>query len=1097
MTRGCPSLLLLALPGASVLGLACSDQSLGRFNTAPEASITSHSDGDEVLEAYEITVRGSASDPNHDTSQLEATWYLADQVACEASTPDEDGVTTCVVAPVPGREKLSLEVRDPDNAATSTSITLAVVPTLAPTATITSPTEDGRYYVDEKLTFEALVDDAEDDPADLAVVWESDLDGVLDLPGAPDSGGQVTTSGYLSVGQHALSLRVTDLSGKTGTDQVIVTVGQENSPPSCGITQPTDGLRVEAGTELVLSGWADDADQPLDSLSFDWDSSLDGSVASGAPSSSGAIDTTWFSASSGVHVLTLRVSDELDAVCTDTVSLTVGDPPAVSITSPADGSTVQLGATVVFQGQVADDSDAPEDLLLSWSSDLDGEWSTAAADSSGTATATTGSLSAGLHTITLAATDSDGAVASDTITLTVNQAPTAPVVHIEPASPLTDDDLGVVIDVAASDPEGDSLSYRTTWYRDSVEVTDYTGTTVPSSATARDQVWRVEVVASDGTAEGEVGSASVTVGNTPPELASASLSPGTVYTDDTITLSTSTADADGDEVDLDVQWYVGGSLVGASGSSLSGATWFDKGDSVYAVVTPADDGASGDSLTTDPVTVLNTPPVIDSLSVGPSSVGTDDTLSATVSTSDADGDAVSLSYQWTVDGAVVAESSSSLDGSTWFDSGDEIVLTVTPSDGEDDGDPVSSATIVVGNSAPRVDSISLAPDPLYTDDTLVATVATSDADGDTVSLAYSWVVDGSTVGASGSSLSGSTWFDKGQDIYVVVTPSDASGSGSAVTSDTVTVANTRPQVDSISLSPGSVYTDTTLTASVSGSDADGDGLSYSYAWTVSGSSTGETGSSLAGSAWFDKGDTVQVRITPDDGEEDGEPVDSATITVLNSPPSAPVVAIDPSDPVEGLDELWCELVTAATDADGDPVDHSFSWTVDGDDFTSASTTVHDDDTVPADETVADEDWTCTVATSDGEEAGGSDADTVTILSGDLDYSGLWELDSAVYYRCAYGLVLIDFESWYIEDDYPSISVTSTSSSQPGTMTGSFPTSSTFIGLRSIAGTCTETYQVSGTFVDEDTIEGDFSVSFSGGAWCFDCVDQSWEFTATR
>ncbi len=1093
------ALLPLTLPAAlslPVLGIGCSDQSLGRFNNPPEAAITSHATGDEALEGYTVTLRGSASDPDDSADSLDVTWYLGDQVACPTAAPDEDGLTTCSLAPEPGLDKVTLEVRDPDNATVSDSITLSVVPTEAPVAAIAEPVEDGRYYTDQKLTFQGRVSDAEDDADDLQLVWKSDLDGELDLDGGPDSSGLMTSSGYLSVGQHAITLTVTDLSGKTGADQVIIDVGEPNRVPTCSFTAPADGGRSQAGEAVLFEATASDPDQPADTLDFSLSSNLDASLASGNPASDGAIVLTLDTLGQGAHVLTLTVTDELDETCTDTISWTVGNPPSVVIEEPASGTRVDQGDRVVFVATVGDDADPPDTLVLDWSSSLDGSFSTAGADSSGTATASTSSLSAGLHLVTLTVTDSDGARATDTLNLTVNQAPSAPVVSISPADPLTDDDLGVVVDTDAVDPEGDPLTYRYAWFRNGVEATAWTGTEVSASATSKGETWRVEVSADDGSAEGPAGAAEVTVGNTTPSVDGVSLSPGTVYTDDTVTASVSGSDADGDSLSYSYSWTVNGAGISATSSSLSGSTWFDKGDEIAVTVTPSDGDDAGSAVSSDSLVVQNSPPEITAVSLSPSSVGTDDTLTASVSGRDDDGDTITYRYAWTVNGVSAGSDSSSLSGATWFDSGDEVQVTVTPDDGEDVGDAVSSATVTVGGGVPVISSVTLSPTTLTTNTTVSASVTASDPDGDSITLAYDWRVNGSSVGVTSSSLSGSSWFDKGDDVQVRVTPSDVDGSGSPVDSDTLTVQNSAPSVSSVTLSPSAVYTDDTITASVSGSDADGDSLSYSYSWTVDGVDAGGDSSSLSGSAWFDKHDEVQVTVTPSDGEEAGASRSSSVLTVRNSPPTAPVVAISPADPFEG-EALLCELDSPGSDADGDSLDYIFEWEVDGVGYGGATSTDWTDDTVPEDETLADEDWTCTVTADDGEATGGSDSDAVTIASGDSDYNGIWDLDSAISYSCALGYVAVSFDSWYIEDMYPDVDITSISSAQPGTMSGTFPTATTVAASRVLTGTCTETYQVSGTFTDSDTFEGTLDLTFTGGLYCLDCSTRSYEFTARR
>ena len=62
---------------------------------------------------------------------------------------------------------------------------------------------------------------------------------------------------------------------------------------------------------------------------------------------------------------------------------------------------------------------------------------------------------------------------------------------------------------------------------------------------------------------------------------------------------------------------------------------------------------------------------------------------------------------------------------------------------------------------------------------------------------------------------------------------------------------------------------------------------------------------------------VYVIVSVTDGFDTTTSI-SSTLTVSNTPPEAPVVTIDPSDPVSGED-LFCEVTSESFDADGDTV----------------------------------------------------------------------------------------------------------------------------------------------------------------------------------
>ena len=134
---------------------------------------------------------------------------------------------------------------------------------------------------------------------------------------------------------------------------------------------------------------------------------------------------------------------------------------------------------------------------------------------------------------------------------------------------------------------------------------------------------------------------------------------------------------------------------------------------------------------------------------------------------------------------------------------------------------------------------------------------------------------------------------------------------------------------------------------------------------------------------FQRGDLIGLTVTPNDGIDDGPSV-SSSLTIANSPPTAPTVELTPEDPVEGLDDLLCSVLIDSTDEDNDPVTYTYSWTLDG------QSTSHTTDTISATLTLAGDTWACTVTPNDGIDDGQPTSETVTIRS---DCSSL-ELDGA-------------------------------------------------------------------------------------------------------
>ena len=115
-------------------------------------------------------------------------------------------------------------------------------------------------------------------------------------------------------------------------------------------------------------------------------------------------------------------------------------PPAASILQPGDGSVYDEGETIQFVALVDDGQQSPEELTLSWISDIDGLLSEIPADAVGNALLTTANLTPGNHVITLRVVDKKATSGSDWIELTINDLEEAP--EIELISPM-DDENGV------------------------------------------------------------------------------------------------------------------------------------------------------------------------------------------------------------------------------------------------------------------------------------------------------------------------------------------------------------------------------------------------------------------------------------------------------------------------------------------------------------------------------------------------------------------------------------------------------------------------------------------------------------------------------
>ncbi len=947
--------------------LACrQDGGLTKFDSKPEPAISSPADGSTLIAGAAVTLYGTASDPDDDTSDLTARWFVNDAEVCASAALDDVGGTSCdTVVPVSSTMAIRLDATDPGGSTGSAYSTVTVTPNAAPVVTIASPEESGVYYAEQLLTFRGTVSDPETAAADLTAWWQDDAVD-LDVEAVPTSEGEVVGYGTLAQGVHALELHALDPEGNEGIATVVIDVGPANSAPGCEITAPASHTVGEPGQLVTFEGVVSDADIAADQLTVSWESDKDGVIGSSAPTSEGLVTLPINTLSVNTHVVTLRVSDELGATCTTDVVYTVGTAPTISLEAPLDGEVFAEGDLVTFSALVSDTEDVPSDLTVTWESSIDGTFHDGPPDSSGVSQLQTDVLSPGEHGLTVTVTDSSGLYATAVSTFVVDGVPTAPSVSITPASPLTDDDLVVSINGPSVDPEGDPLTYSYAWSVNGAPSSASTSATVPDAETQRGDIWSVDVRASDGFADSAAGTAFVTIGNMAPSIRSVTISPPAPTPTSTLTCGwAGWADGDGDTDQSTIAWTIDGAPSG-TGTTLTGP--FSAGESVTCTVTPFDGFDSG-TPRSDTVTISNTPPVVNSVTLVPDPAWTNDTLAVSVSTTDADGDPLTLTYRWMVNDLLVSATGSTLDGS-WFDRDDTVYVWVEADDGTT-SDSLASNTVVISNTAPSVRSVSVSPlSPVRSSTLTCAYAGYSDVDADPDLSTYAWDMDGVAAGTS-NTLSGP--FVDGAVATCTVTPDDGTDAGAPI-SASVTIGNTPPVLTGLSISPNPVYTNDMLSASVGSSDADGDSVSLTYTWMVNDIPVGTSGSTLSGLFYFDRDDTVYVVVQADDGA-DTTALTSSTVTVSDTPPTAPVVEITPADATSG-DDLTCTVVSPGVDVDGDSISYSFVWGVDGSGYTSAV-----DGTASSLVSGADvgwsETWTCDATASDGTASGGTGMDSLT------------------------------------------------------------------------------------------------------------------------
>ncbi|MAY82068.1 MAG: hypothetical protein CL930_14970 [Deltaproteobacteria bacterium] len=947
--------------------IGCQENGVTKFNNDPDATLRFPAEGDELALDEPFLATGTVDDDDHSTSDLIARWYVNGELGCE-STPELDGDVECELVVDSAEATVRLEVRDPMGSTGEDTVKITAIRNNLPTITMETPFSGMAYYRDKKVQLLGTIWDAEDDPNDLSILVESDVDGAFSVTVHDD--GMITGSQFMTEGEHILSIRVEDSHGGVALEEIFVTVGGPNTPPTCSIIAPANGSAVDVVETVVLEGVTNDVNVGSEYLEITWVSSLEGVLGTSEADSAGQTILPVTGMRLATHVVTMQVEDEVGGRCSDFIMLTVGEPPDVIVTSPEEGGVYGYGLPLPIEATVVDGEDSPDSIGLEWSSSLDGVFSEQGADSTGEVEFVIDTLSPGPQSMTVTATDMGGLFSTEVVNFIVNELPSAPTVQITSIADaecagvdlFTTDDLFACVTEDSVDPDGDPITYSYTWYRDGELVPEMTDSRLSASATLRDEEWRVMVTPADSLSDGFAGHDSTIIRNTAPVISDLIVDPDPSRTDDDLTCALGLSiEPDGDELSYSYTWQVNGST-SAETSAVLPSTFHQKGDAVSCAATPWDGTDWGPETASSIRLISNSAPSVAEVSISPEVVSTGDVLSCSYDGFyDPDGEEEPdlSTFSWQINGEFAGEGWT-LDGG--FSGGDLITCLVTPSDGEDEGEVVDANT-VVSNTSPTISGVEITPSGALSTDTLSCSwTGWYDLDGDADLSRVEWSVNGESV-STGSTLS--SMFSGGDLVTCTVTAFDGTASGTELATS-ITIVNTPPSASAavISPSPATVLNTLTCEAEVyTDPDSRDEDLSTRL-WTVNGVEAG-TSPTLAGS--FAGGDVVQCTLTPFDGHDTGPSV-TTSVTIENTIPVIPWVLAgpDPATAATPLTCVWGEMV----DPDGHPETVSIEWTINGELASIEAELVGGFG--------AGDDVVCTVTPYDGYDYGAPVSDSVTI-----------------------------------------------------------------------------------------------------------------------
>lgn len=490
-----------------------------------------------------------------------------------------------------------------------------------------------------------------------------------------------------------------------------IKVAVYHEPPTVTITAPSDLSEFSVGESVRFEGLVASLDgTDLTDMEHGWVSGNTTICEDDTVPADGIVKCTWIFTTAGKHTVTVTVTDpQLDrADATVVVELIVNEAPNIEIVTPEDDDVYDPADLVVVQANVWDAETPKDQLEVSIISSIDGLIPHSSSPTSAGQFTVGTNFSHGLHLLTLEVTDGIGQTGQAFVTFGVNGRPPAPLIHIDPGSPVSGESFRAVIDVDSVDPDGDTISYVYAWSRDGSAYQSGSNPAIPTEITSRNEYWEVVVTAWDDFGPGVPAIAAVTILNSPPSIVSVGLSPTDPNTQSTLVATPSGwLDYDGDPESYDYAWYVNGSLDLATLFDTLGPSRTARGDEVYVSVTPKDSLSSGVSVLSATVIIGNTPPEPPVVRIVPAAPDPSEDLICQVVTGsyDADLDSVTYTYQWFVNGAPYASTDPTVPAID-TDLHDIWECRVTPHDGTDDG-AYASYTVSVSDTT--------APDPPFLD----------------------------------------------------------------------------------------------------------------------------------------------------------------------------------------------------------------------------------------------------------------------------------------------------------------------------------------------------------------------------------------------
>lgn len=218
-------------------------------------------------------------------------------------------------------------------------------------------------------------------------------------------------------------------------------------------------------------------------------------------------------------------------------------------------------------------------------------------------------------------------------------------------TPISTDNVSSWVDFY--DADGDPIALEWTWFRNGRVIADMKGPDLPADRIVRDEIWRVQVVAHDGTEYGYPDRSDIVVLNGRPQVHSIEIGPEGPDTLQPLVASYTSSDPDNDPLGHRFVWYVNGEPRGGLTAAVVPPDRTTRGQTWQAEIYAFDDELESEPALSNIIEIQNSVPTAPVVAIedGPEVSSFADMYCRVVSPSvDADRDPLVYTFVWYYNG---------------------------------------------------------------------------------------------------------------------------------------------------------------------------------------------------------------------------------------------------------------------------------------------------------------------------------------------------------------------------------------------------------------------------------------------------------------